>query len=74
MADWAVEVLNDLAEAELLSLPKDMQARVLRMSELVEFRASTCWFTAPEILVKKTQKAPRSTLTLALKRLKELSS
>ncbi len=36
MAEWAVEVLNDLVEAEVLSLPKDMQARFLRISELVE--------------------------------------
>ncbi len=36
MAEWAVEVLNDLVEAELLSLPKDMQARFLRISELLE--------------------------------------
>ena len=36
MVEWAVEVLNDLVEAELLSLPKDMQARVLRISELLE--------------------------------------
>ena len=35
-AEWAVEVLNDLVEAELLSLPKDMQARFLRISELLE--------------------------------------
>jgi hypothetical protein len=34
--EWAVEVLNDLVEAELLSLPKDMQARFLRISELLE--------------------------------------
>ena len=36
MAEWAVEVLNDLVESELLSLPKDMQARFLRISELLE--------------------------------------
>jgi phage-related protein len=36
VAEWAVEVLNDLVEAELLSLPKDMQARFLRISELLE--------------------------------------
>ena len=36
MAEWAVEVLNELVEAELLSLPKDMQARFLRISELLE--------------------------------------
>ena len=36
MAEWTVEVLNDLVEAELLSLPKDMQARFLRISELLE--------------------------------------
>jgi hypothetical protein len=36
VAEWAVEVLNDLVEAELLSLPKDMQARFLRIAELLE--------------------------------------
>ena len=36
MAEWAVEILNDVVEAELLSLPKDMQARFLRISELLE--------------------------------------
>jgi phage-related protein len=36
VADWAVEVLNDVVEAELLALPKDMQARFLRISELLE--------------------------------------
>jgi phage-related protein len=36
VAEWAVEVLNELVEAELLSLPKDMQARFLRISELLE--------------------------------------
>jgi phage-related protein len=30
------EVLNDVVEAELLSLPKDMQARFLRISELLK--------------------------------------
>jgi hypothetical protein len=33
---WSVEVLNQSVEAELLSLPKDMQARFLRISELLE--------------------------------------
>ena len=36
MADWAVEVLNETVEAELLGLPKEMQARFLRISELLE--------------------------------------
>jgi phage-related protein len=36
VVEWAVEVLNDLVEAELLYLPKDMQARFLRISELLE--------------------------------------
>ena len=36
MAEWAVEFPNDLVEAELLSLAKDMQARFLRISELLE--------------------------------------
>jgi phage-related protein len=34
--EWNVEVLNDVVEAELLSLPKDRQARFLRISELLE--------------------------------------
>lgn len=33
---WAVEVLNQTVEAELLALPKDMQARFLRISELLQ--------------------------------------
>lgn len=36
MAEWTVEVLNDVVKAELLALPKDMQARFLRISELVQ--------------------------------------
>ena len=36
MAAWAVEVLNDLVEAELFSLPKEMRARFFRISELLE--------------------------------------
>jgi hypothetical protein len=33
---WVVEVLNRTVEAELFALPKDMQARFLRISELLE--------------------------------------
>jgi len=36
MVGWAVEVLNDAVEVELLRLPKDMQARFLRIAELLE--------------------------------------
>ncbi len=36
VAEWAIEVLNQTVEAELLALPKDMQARFLRISELLE--------------------------------------
>jgi phage-related protein len=36
VAEWTAEVLNDAVEAELLSLPKDMQARFLRISELLQ--------------------------------------
>jgi phage-related protein len=36
VTEWAVEVLNQTVESELLSLPKDMQARFLRISELLE--------------------------------------
>ena len=33
---WSVEVLNQAVKAELLALPKEMQARFLRISELLE--------------------------------------
>ena len=36
MAAWAVELLNETVEAELMALPKDMQARFLRISELLQ--------------------------------------
>ena len=52
MAEWAVEVLNGLVEAELLSLPKDMQARFLRISELLE-RFGPCWAAARETSGRK---------------------
>ncbi len=33
---WSVEFLNDQVEGEFLDLPKDMQARFVRISELIE--------------------------------------
>jgi len=33
---WQTEFLNDQVEAEFLSLPADMQARLLRITELIE--------------------------------------
>jgi len=36
MTEWRVELLSDLVEAELLALPKDMQARFLHISELLQ--------------------------------------
>jgi phage-related protein len=36
MTSWKVEPLDEIVEDELLALPKDMQARFLRISELVE--------------------------------------
>jgi phage-related protein len=36
VAAWAVELLNKTVEAELMALPKDMQARFLRISELLQ--------------------------------------
>ncbi len=33
---WQTEFLNDTVEAEFLSLPPDMQARMLRITELIE--------------------------------------
>ena len=49
MAEWAVEVLNDLVEAELLSLPKDMQARFSQnFGTAGECRAAACRAAARE--------------------------
>ncbi len=33
---WQTEFLNDMVEAEFLTLPADMQARLLKISELIE--------------------------------------
>lgn len=33
---WTVEFLNDAVQAEFLSLPKDLQARLVRISDLIE--------------------------------------
>jgi phage-related protein len=33
---WTVEFLNATVEAEFLSLPKDLQARLVRVADLVE--------------------------------------
>jgi phage-related protein len=109
VAEWAVEVLNDVVGAELLSLPKDMQARFLRISELLESfgpqrvglphvrpLGEKLWemrltgregigraiYTAAagrrlvvlHAFVKKTEKTPRRSIDLALKRLKEMAS
>ncbi|MBI3025995.1 MAG: type II toxin-antitoxin system RelE/ParE family toxin [Candidatus Tectomicrobia bacterium] len=34
--NWRVELLNPSVEAKLLALPKDMQARFLRIAELLQ--------------------------------------
>jgi phage-related protein len=33
---WTVEFLNDAVEAEFLEIPKDLQARLVRISDLIE--------------------------------------
>lgn len=33
---WIVETLNDAVDAEIAALPKDMRARLARISELIE--------------------------------------
>ena len=33
---WTVEFLDDAVEAEFLSIPKDLQARLVRISDLIE--------------------------------------
>jgi len=33
---WTVEFLNDTVEQEFLSIPKDLQARLVRITDLVE--------------------------------------
>jgi phage-related protein len=104
---WAVEILNEAVEAELLGLPVDMQAAFARLVERImavglervrephvkhlegklwEMRltgrdgiARAIYVTASgrrivivHAFVKKTQKTPRSALTLAMARLKEI--
>ena len=100
---------NKLVETEVLALPKEMQARFLRISELLESfgpnqvglphvrpLGDKLWemrlhardgigraiYTAVpgrrlivlHAFVKKTQKTPRRSVELALKRLKEIGS
>jgi phage-related protein len=36
VTEWHTEFLNDQVEAEFLALPADMQARLLKISELIE--------------------------------------
>ena len=33
---WTVEFLDDAVEAEFLSIPKDLQARLIRITDLIE--------------------------------------
>ena len=33
---WTVEFLNDAVEAEFMSLPKDLQARLVHITDLIE--------------------------------------
>jgi hypothetical protein len=33
---WTVEFLNDAVEAEFLDIPKDLQARLVRITDLIE--------------------------------------
>lgn len=34
--NWIVEFLNDEVEAEFVAIPKDMQARLVRIADLIE--------------------------------------
>lgn len=34
---WTVEFLNDAVEAEFLDIPKDLQARLVRITDLIEY-------------------------------------
>jgi phage-related protein len=107
VAEWAVEVASRLVETELRALPKEMQARFLRISELLETfgphqvglphvrpLGEKLWemrlrgrdgigraiYTAVSgrrlivlhAFVKKTQKTPRRSIELALKRMAEM--
>ena len=109
MASWTVEPLNEIVEAELLALPRDMQARFLRISELVEIfgphqvgmphvrplrdklwemrltgksgigraiyvAAAGRRLVILHAFVKKTEKAPKRAIDLALDRMKAMSS
>jgi len=33
---WTVEFLDDAVEAEFLAIPKDLQARLVRITDLIE--------------------------------------
>lgn len=33
---WSVEFLDDVVEAEFLAIPKDLQARLVRIADLIE--------------------------------------
>ena len=35
-SDWSVEFLDDTVEAEFLAIPKDLLARLVRISDLIE--------------------------------------
>ena len=35
-SEWTVEFLDDAVEAEFLSIPKDLQARLVRITDLIE--------------------------------------
>lgn len=104
---WHVEILNETVAAEIAALPRDMQARFLRIADLItqigleklgaphvkhlegklwEMRLSgrdgiarALYVTAigqrvviVRAFVKKTQKAPRSEIELALRRAQEI--
>lgn len=36
---WSVEFLDDVVEAEFLAMPKDLQARLVRIADLIESHA-----------------------------------
>ena len=106
--NWAVSVLNETVEREIEALPKDMQAKLLRIITMIEslglervrepyvkhldkslwemrmtgrdgisraiyVTASGKRVVIVRAFVKKTQKAPRAEIELALKRAEEVT-
>jgi Ser/Thr protein kinase RdoA (MazF antagonist) len=70
---WTVETLNHLVDAEIEALPPLLNARLIRLMEMVENVTTTGRrIVILHAFVKKSDKTPRSALETARKRMKEV--